>query len=81
MLLLRIAPVPLLHRDDGISIGNIFLSNVLRGQKSCLRPHDTVAEIAEKCGFCSTEYFSYVFKQSMGMCAVDYRKKISVELE
>ena len=50
----------------------------LRMQRACdllLHTGDTLAEIAQSCGYGDTLYFSRIFKQKLGMTPGEYRQK------
>ncbi len=42
---------------------------------------DTVAEIAQLCGFSSQSYFNYKFKEQVGMSPLQYRKKMLSKID
>lgn len=61
----------------GISIGKYILAKrITLAKKLVTSSNITMAEIANKCGFGSTEYFSYIFKKNVGVSASDYRKVV-----
>ena len=42
---------------------------------------DTVADIAQACGFSSQSYFNYKFKEQVGMSPLQYRKKMLSKID
>ena len=66
------------------SVGCSFRSylNAVRVRYACnlLTTTDkTVKEIADECGYCSVEYFSYAFKRSTHISATKYRDKVALK--
>lgn len=64
-----------------ISIGQYIILKRLSKAKRILadRSGIPIAEVAEKCGFGSTEYFSNFFKQSTGISPAEYRRQCQLK--
>jgi AraC-like DNA-binding protein len=42
-----------------------------------LQPQQSVAVIAQECGFCDQSAFAYQFRRSVGLAPLEYRKRYS----
>ena len=63
-----------------ISIGKYILTRrILKAKKLLIEGERSISYIAEKCGFNSTEYFSYTFKANVGLSPIHYRQQFQTK--
>lgn len=67
------------NEEVGLSFSDFLNSYRIERAKRILieNENDSIAEIAERCGFNSQHYFSSLFKKTLGMTPSKYRKKLN----
>lgn len=64
--------------ETGLSpIEYLIKLRIRKARHMLLFTNDTIAEIAEQCGYENTAYFSNAFKKNCGLSPTEYRKSIS----
>lgn len=53
----------------------LYRIRIAKAQKFLIETNDKMSVIAQKTGFCSTQYFNRVFKKHTGMTPTQYRAK------
>jgi AraC-like DNA-binding protein len=67
--------------QTGISPTDYIISRRIEQSCSYLESTDmSISEIAQKCNFCTSSYFSKTFREYMGVTPKEYRKSSSVQL-
>ena len=62
--------------DTGLNISDYIRSvRVEHAKRMLVETNDSISEIAEKCGFTDSNYFSYVFKKTENISPLRYRKQ------
>ena len=66
----------LFRKETGVTVKQYISDYRLNLSKKLLcNPHIKVSEIAERCGYSNANYFSKVFRASVNMTPVEYRKE------
>lgn len=58
-----------------------FEIELFTAKRYLLTGSDTVADIAQLCGFASQSYFNYRFKEQVGLSPLQYRKKMLSKID